>query len=689
MLAECILLAGLGVTLWWLHRLWRDNVRLRRAVAETEHIEQQSALFVAAVESSPAGVVISDPRQAGNPIIFVNKAFTTITGYSAAEALGQNCRFLQGTHTDTSSIADIKTALAKREPLHVTLLNYRKNQTPFWNDLHIAPLFDASGTLTHFIALQTDVTAMQHTQQALSIAKDQAERATSVKSNFMAMMSHEIRTPINGILGTLSLLNDLPLTGEAQQLAKTAYESADALLAIVNDMLDFSKIEAGKLSLETTEFHLPELLRGCINLMQSIADRKGLRLTLDYADSVPRLVAGDPTRIQQVVLNLISNALKFTETGGVTVRVTNLLATASASGLDSIVRFEVIDTGIGMSPDGLTHIFTEFNQLDPSVARRYGGTGLGLAICRRLIEMMHGEIEVESRVGEGSKFWFVLPLQTSVTPLEQAPASALPHLAPMPQGQHILVVEDNATNQLVLSKMLERGGYQCSIAENGALAVAAVQAQRFDLVFMDVSMPVMDGLTATRAIRALGGAHAVLPIIAMTAQSMQGDRERCLGAGMNDYLSKPIDRDKLYRVTAQWLQTTPPETSNTANTSGAALTALPVLDTAILAQMHEDIGAEAVARLLVIFADDMTRRMESVQAAYPLADWAALQHEAHTLKSSAASCGLLQFSEQLRRLETALSSGDTATACQLHPVLTTQAAAAAQALAAYTNGSNS
>lgn len=625
------------------------------------HPELPPALFAAAIESSPVGVVISDANQPDYPILFVNHAFSTMTGYTATDVLNRNWDFLYGTHTDKAAIADIASAITSKQATHITLLNYRKDRTPFWCDLHVSPIFDATGSLTHFIALLTDVTAMHDTQQALSIAKEQAERTSSIKNNFMAMMSHEIRTPINGILGTLTLLNDMPLAGETKQLASTAYESAGALLTIVNDMLDFSKIEAGKLTLETTDFNLHSLLHSCLTLMQSIADRKKLTLTLDYDPTLPSMVAGDPTRIKQVLLNLISNALKFTEQGGVTIKVSNLLANASAAGIESIVRFEVIDTGIGMSPDGLTRIFTEFNQLDPSIARRYGGTGLGLAICRRLITMMHGEIEVESRVGEGSKFWFVLPLQTTLT--HQGSAAPVMTVPAATSSSQILVVEDNSTNQLVLTKMLERAGHRCDVAENGEIAVSRVQSQNYDLVFMDVSMPIMDGLAATRAIRALGGNYTTLPIIAMTAQSMQGDRERCLGAGMNDYLSKPVNRDLLLQMLEHWLvQNGSRAESKTAVKAKEKPEESDGLDWTVLQQMAEDIGEDTVGRLLETFMQDMTSRLIRLHAAVAGDDWTTVRHEAHTLKSSAASCGLTQFSSQMAAIEKALELSDTAAA---------------------------
>jgi PAS domain S-box-containing protein len=663
-----------------IYRLWQQHRAMGQAIAQAQAAEQRNALFAAAIDSSPLGIAISDAKQPDNPIIFVNRAFSQITGYEESEVLGRNCRFLQSTHTDKHVVAEIRQAVATGTAIHVTLQNYRRDRTPFWNDLRISPLLAKDGSLSHFIAMQDDVTALHETQQALVLAKEQAERSTTVKSNFMAMMSHEIRTPINGILGTLTLLNDLPLTDEAKELSETAHESAQALLTIVNDMLDFSKIEAGKLALEVVVFDLMNLVESCLTLLHPAADDKRLRLQLDYDPTLPRHVAGDPTRIKQVLLNLISNAIKFTERGSVHVQVSNLIASSSDAGVDCIIRFEISDTGIGISPEGLSKLFTEFNQLSPTIARRYGGTGLGLAICRRLITLMSGEIDVESRVGEGSKFWFVLPLRIMTSESEQVSGSASAlKLAPTGKTGKILVVEDNATNQLVITKMLQKMGHECDLADHGEAAIAMVQATHYDLMLMDVAMPVMDGLSATRAIRALGSDYADLPILAMTAQSMQGDRERCLAAGMNDYLSKPVNRELLQRALAHWLRPIAAVESDSSDRQSLpkGVDAENQLDWDIIRQLAEDVGSESVGRLLDTFTKDLAERLLRLRQALAERNWAQLLHEAHALKSSSASCGLLAFSAELTALEAALLQEDHSTA-MVQAAAVDQMSAAAQ-----------
>ncbi len=652
-----ILLLGFAVSAiaLLLVRLRQQENTLQRTISAAQSAQRFSNLQAATIDSAPFGVAITDPTQPDNPIIFVNQAFSVMTGYDAPEAMGRPFNLLYGIHTSKEDIGAIADAFANKAGLRLTTQHYHKTQTPFWNDLQISPLFDDDGAVKNFILIIDDVTAMHNTQQALTIAKEQAERATNVKSSFMAMMSHEIRTPINGVLGTLSLLCEMPLGAEAKQLAETSYNSADALLTIVNDMLDFSKIEAGRLNLEAVEFDLLELINGSIALLQPNAERKRIGLNLILDDKLPRHVNSDPTRIKQVLLNLISNAVKFTDKGAVTVKISNLLAQTSTAGTDCIVRFEVADTGIGMSHDGMTRIFTEFHQLDPSIARRYGGTGLGLAICKRLVQMMHGEIDVESRLGEGSKFSFVLPLQ--VVNATQSKQSELAKPVSASQARDILVVEDNATNQLVLTKMLERAGHRCAIAENGEIAVRMVQDKAYDLVFMDVSMPVMDGLTATRQIRALGGSHAMLPIIAMTAQSMQGDRERCLASGMNDYLGKPVRREALLKMLQHWLkQDTQQEAAQDAEAPSPD--AKDTVNWQVLEQMAEDVGPETIERLLAVFEQDMVQRLGSFKNAIRHENWELMQREAHTLKSSSASCGLASFSATMAAIESALEHGN-------------------------------
>lgn len=652
-----IILASVGLSTV----AWKQNAAVRRVAEKASMAEQRNALFAAAIEVAPIGIVISDPALPDNPIIFVNQSFTNITGFTRDEAIGRNCRILQGIHTDKEAARILSAKVKAIESTSAVILNYRKDGTQFWNDLKISPVFNKTGTLTNFIAMQSDITAIRATQEDLIRAKELAERVTHVKSNFMAMISHEIRTPINGILGTLSLLQDTAMSPEQAALVNTTLSSGATLMTLINDMLDFSKMEAGKLTLETTGFELLELVASTTELMQSNAKIKNLKLAVSIDSTLPQIVTGDPTRTRQILLNLITNAIKFTSVGGVTITVTSLLHSETKQGKKCIARFEIADTGIGISHEGQTHLFTEFNQLDASITRRYGGTGLGLAICKRLVTLMGGEIGAESRLGVGSKFWFVLPLHEAETCAVVA-STALPPIAQRNSGK-ILVVEDNPTNQMLLAAMLHKDGHQVVVAENGLAGLTAIQAHNYDLVYMDVSMPVMDGLTATQQVRALGGNYATLPIVAMTALAMPGDRERCLAAGMNGFISKPVDRKLLSLETWKWLgvpnRTVAPPPSQDTLPQEQTATNLAICDIRVLHELAEGIGKDTVRAMINVFTADLEPRQQALCTAVSNGDWLAVANDSQTLKSSSASCGLMQFATLMKDIEFATKTGET------------------------------
>ena len=386
--------------------------------------------------------------------------------------------------------------------------------------------------------------------RALRIERYAAEAASRAKAEFLANMSHEIRTPLNGVVAAAELLGHTELQNEQGELVQIVQSSADALLMIINDILDFSKIEAGRLTIEQTPFNLEEVVKTAVQILAPKAAEKQLELMVHYAEGTPTRLVGDPGRIRQVLLNLISNAIKFTDQGGVSVRV----CCTGGDHSRARMRIEVEDTGIGIAPEATGRIFEKFTQADASTSRRFGGTGLGLAITKQLVGLMGGGIEVESALGEGSIFrvQLELPLDKGEPVAEGQRPSEAHSATRIPLGLRVLLAEDSVVNQKVAVRMLEKLGCRVDVASNGREAVEMRETGEYELVIMDCQMPEMNGFEATAEIRCREVQGVRIPIIAMTANALKGDRERCLAAGMDDYLSKPATLDMLTQLLLRW-----------------------------------------------------------------------------------------------------------------------------------------
>ena len=501
--------------------------------------------------------------------------------------------------------------------------------------------------------LNLQIMQMALVHEEMERAREAAEAANRAKSEFLANMSHEIRTPMNAIIGMTELALYSELNPVQQEYLETIKTSSESLLTLLNDILDFSKIEAGKLDLENAVFDLRDTIGEVEKHWTPRIREKGLQLVCRFAADVPTAVLGDAGRLRQILINLISNAIKFTEVGEIAIEVECRSRTAD----EVLLHFAVRDTGIGIPADKQELIFQSFSQADSSTTRKYGGTGLGLAICAQLTEMMGGAIWLESQEGEGSMFYFTVCLglaqERDIAP---AQASAAPVEGEKGRPLHLLLAEDNIVNQKVAVGLLKRQGHTIEVANNGLEALAALESGDFDLVLMDVQMPEMDGWEATQKIRAdeaQSGGH--MPIIGLTAHAMKGDRERCLEAGMDGYVPKPINKDELVQTIDSVLGGLPAEGGGQAEARPAetSVAETPVLDPEVLVDLRElEAGGHfSVEEFIEEFIGDTVERIFALHQAVAAGDAQVLERQAHTIKGGSREVGALAMGEVCEALE--------------------------------------
>ncbi len=613
---------------------------------ETQTTLQRLSLVASANEN---GVVFTD---AAGIITWANEGFSRMTGYSPDEMAGKTpIELCKGPLSEKDSLRAMLDLFYSGKSFHVEVAHYRKDGSWFWGKAKGQAVLDEKGGIFRYFAIIEDISCQKQMEKDLIEAKELAEDSSRAKEAFLANMSHEIRTPMNAILGMSRQLKKTLLNSQQSLFLETITTAAENLLVVINDILDITKIEAGKLALETVGFRMKDVLAKITGVMYYKAEEKGLRLSYSLDASINDVLLGDSHRLNQILLNLVSNAVKFTAAGSVTIHG----AAMRTDEHSQTIRLIIKDTGIGMEEEFLKNLFQKFTQEDRSVARKYGGSGLGMSICKQLTELMKGHISVNSRKGEGTEVILIIPFglghpRDLLRDQEESIDEGIL------EGSRILLVEDNEMNRLVATTVLGNYGAKVSEACDGAQALDMLKREPFDLVLMDIQMPVMDGWEATRRIRCEMG--SALPVIALTANAIKGENEKCMSAGMNDYVSKPFEEDTLVRKIAGWLQKKlPAESISPIGEDKILSRPTPALyDLSKLKAVGRN-NDGFMRRMITMFIQQVPAETDAIRAAYEMNKLDVVRSVAHKMKPVLDGLSIDILKEEMIRIEKLAAAG--------------------------------